>query len=494
MDASTRLYQRLGQIPEDPNDPESLDELLVCAFGAFARYYVLWKTRGGTFRQDSYDLPIALRDWLYSVDGTGRDFATLQVVFGRGEEYFASDQYSKLEYKEPEAKRPDEDEEKLDKQTLRRSRTVRPSQSYVTSQSTRVGSSAEDSQSPILSPAKKADGLPGSISGDEYEPKPAAQDYRCIGKGFCGSVWALEGNPGHACTAIKREDGGPGRSITNDYINHLRVLQAALQHPPATPLSVPQCHELIQPTDEAWWLQRLHQFPPGYSACRALLSERIPRVPRIISNKIVDLFCDGNAPLSDFVKSNLDDDACLIRPYLGRRRRHRQETSTSRFQRFSLRNVPLHIDQMEALGLDIRAYVETMADALALMHWGAQIDANDVEFVLAPPRGEPLSSSVFNCEYLGIHCMWILDFDCCRPLSMDDAGIEKACQAFFKNDPFYPRPESEEAADKELWKVFKQRFLVTSRRILEDVGQDGRYLVEKLVDRIEEEGRLRRRK
>lgn len=77
---------------------------------------------------------------------------------------------------------------------------------------------------------------------------------------------------------------------------------------------------------------------------------------------------------------------------------------------------------------------------------------------------------------------------------MDDAGIEKACQAFFKNDPLYPRPESEEAADKELWKVFKQRFLVTSRRILEEVGRDGRCLVEKLVDRIEEEGRLRKRK
>lgn len=194
------------------------------------------------------------------------------------------------------------------------------------------------------------------------------EDYRCIGKGFCGSVWALEGNPGHACTAIKREDGGPGRSITNDYNNHLRVLQAALQHPPATPLSVPQCRELIQPNDEAWWLQRLHQFPPGYSACRVLLSERIPKVLRFISNKIVDLFCAGNAPLSDFVKSNPDDDACLIRPYLGRRRRYRQETSTSRFQRFSLCNVPLHIDQMEALGLDIRAYAETMADALALMH------------------------------------------------------------------------------------------------------------------------------
>ncbi|OAK96333.1 hypothetical protein IQ06DRAFT_51332 [Phaeosphaeriaceae sp. SRC1lsM3a] len=51
MDSSTRLYTRLGEIPEDPNDPESLADLLVCAFGAFERYYVCWKTRGGEYRQ-----------------------------------------------------------------------------------------------------------------------------------------------------------------------------------------------------------------------------------------------------------------------------------------------------------------------------------------------------------------------------------------------------------------------------------------------------------
>jgi len=50
MDASTRLYKRLGEIPEDPNDPDSLDDLIVCAFGAFERYYVCWKTKGGEFK------------------------------------------------------------------------------------------------------------------------------------------------------------------------------------------------------------------------------------------------------------------------------------------------------------------------------------------------------------------------------------------------------------------------------------------------------------
>jgi hypothetical protein len=60
MDASMRLYARLGEIPEDPNNPESLDDLIVCAFGAFERYYLCWKTKGGEFRQGKLDSLVRL--------------------------------------------------------------------------------------------------------------------------------------------------------------------------------------------------------------------------------------------------------------------------------------------------------------------------------------------------------------------------------------------------------------------------------------------------
>jgi hypothetical protein len=144
---------------------------------------------------------------------------------------------------------------------------------------------------------------------------------------------------------------------------------------------------------------------------------------------------------------------------------------------------------MEGLGLNVKSYSETMAEALALMHWGAKIDANDVEFVLAPPR-VGASSPTFQSDYLGAHSMWILDFDCCRPIQVDEAGAEQACVAFYKNDPFYPRPGIGEAADEELWMVFKRRFLESSRRILEG---DKWFLADKLIGRIEEEGQSRRK-
>lgn len=316
-----------------------------------------------------------------------------------------------------------------------------------------------------------------------------ANIYRCIGKGFCGSVWALEDEG----TVIKREDGSPDRSVTKDHNTHLLVLQSALQHgSPSSSINIPQCHALVQPAD-TWWNNDLHRFPAGYSACRAIISQRIPKIPRSISDKIVDLYCSDSPQLSQFVKDNPDDDPCLICPYLGRRRRYHQDTpSESRFRRFSLRNVPLHIDQMEAIGLYATAYAKAMAEALALMHWGAGIDANDVEFVLAPPRAGFSTSSAFQSAYLGAHSLWILDFDLCHSLSKGKDGVQEACEAFFKNDPFYPRPGSVEPADEELWKIFKGKFLETSFGVLGQTGGDV-TLAEKLMEMIERKGDARRK-
>jgi hypothetical protein len=128
--------------------------------------------------------------------------------------------------------------------------------------------------------------------------------------------------------------------------------------------------------------------------------------------------------------------------------------------------VPLHVNQMEELELDISAYPETMADALAVMHWGAKIDANDVEFVLAPPRStspsSSSSSSSFSSPRLGEHVVWLLDFDCCRAIAMDEAGVEHACAPFLTLIR-YIRGQIGRKADQVLWEKFKGRYLETSR-------------------------------
>jgi hypothetical protein len=90
---------------------------------------------------------------------------------------------------------------------------------------------------------------------------------------------------------------------------------------------------------------------------------------------------------------------------------------------------------MEELGgINTFAYARLMADALAMMHWGAHIDANDVEFVLASPTTFATVASVLSnssSSTLGAHSLWLLDFDCANTISMDEIGVDQAVAAFW---------------------------------------------------------------
>lgn len=220
--------------------------------------------------------------------------------------------------------------------------------------------------------------------------------------------------------------------------------------------------------------------------------ERIPAMPRAAREMLIDRYCPED--LQAFVRTNRDDQDCLVRLYTGRRRL--PSASQSRFQRFSLRNYPLHVDQMEELGLDTHAIARTLADALTHCYWIAGVDANDVEFVLAPQKthSEHCENSPevprFRSDALGGEfVIWMLDYDCCREMSQDEAGVDQAVKAFYRNDPYYPRPYAHGHAeeDRSLWQTFRSRFLESSRHILK--GRTALATI--LIEKIEEEGRRR---
>lgn len=57
---------------------------------------------------------------------------------------------------------------------------------------------------------------------------------------------------------------------------------------------------------------------------------------------------------------------------------------------------------------------------------------------------------------LGEPSISILDFDCCRTMSMDEVGVDQAVQVFLRNDPFYPRPNGvKDSRDQGLWDNFR---------------------------------------
>ena len=321
---------------------------------------------------------------------------------------------------------------------------------------------------------------------------PVTSPFRRIGQGFCGTVWAAPTDSGDT-TAIKREDGGPGRSLHNDYVMHLRVLKTLRGRLPQ--LLVPACHEYVSSSNRNWWDERLSRFPKEFQVpCNALVSERIPPFSKHVCDMLIEQYCpESLRPNIELIKSSEPNQDCLIRPYLGRRRRLEKQ---SRYKSFSLRNYPLHIDQIEELKLDGKLYARTMAETLAQLYWNANVDANDVEFVLAPPRKDNVNPSgvpshhnaTITAEKLGDHVLWILDFDCCRTMTLDAKGVEQAVAAFYRNDPYFPRPGRDNGADQMLWKEFRERFLEASSAILGPGGAEAR-LPALWVDSVEQRNR-----
>ncbi|KAI1264188.1 zinc finger protein-domain-containing protein [Xylariaceae sp. FL1019] len=281
---------------------------------------------------------------------------------------------------------------------------------------------------------------------------------------------------GFANVAIKREDGGRGRSLSNESDIHQQLLAARDRQGGALTFAITiwVCYVTADVAEAI-----VARFPSGYSPCNMLITERIPPLPASVRRMLIEEYCHPELPPELAYSTDSNKHACLIRPYLGKRRRWFDNTD---FCMFSLRNHPLHLDQLEDLGLDLFTYSRPMAEALAFMHWCAKIDANGVEFVLAPRTFQRSMPQATLSSVLGDHCLWILDFDCCRPMTMDETGVEQAAAAFWRNDPYYPRPGQEIGRDVEQWALFKRSYLTESVRF---IGPKDVNLPRLLLERIE---------
>lgn len=318
-----------------------------------------------------------------------------------------------------------------------------------------------------------------------------------IGQGRCGTVWAARCSncDGHIHLALKREDGSTGRSISHEYKIHQKLLRASLQSPPSL-FAIPQSFGFLDSQDSSTWPGILPRLPEDYTACNAIVSEKIIPVQASTRRLLLRKFRPDVD--EEGAMNSSSNEHCLIRPYLGRRRYRSAETEVQpRGKRaFSLRNFPLHLDQMEQLGIDPSEYAIAMADALAFMHWVAEVDGNDVEFVLAQPRRQPdictspqkesEDTRSNNISILGLHTMWMLDFDLCRDLTLDESSIEQACNAFWGNDPWYPRPGRLATADQKLWDTFEGQFLESSAKALATRSDQIKELPMLLVEKIKQ--------
>lgn len=280
------------------------------------------------------------------------------------------------------------------------------------------------------------------------------------------------------------------------------VLEALSLFPSS--IRVPQCYWFTNELDP-WWVQNLPHFETGAdSGCNAMCPERIPPVSRSFQHSLIDNYCSYERLRND-IKASLPT-YCIARLCLGA---HSSiQSRPKRLLAFSLRNIPIRLEQAEELNLPVFDYASIMADALAIMHWQAEIDAADVEFVLGSSRKTPRQVI---CPLIAIAqlryntCtrwhdraindyepetteaqqeLWLPDFDCCSRIEMNDKSVEQAAVAFWGNDPYYPRPCAVDSADFPLWEAFESRYLSTSEAILRRRGLEimlARSFIERVV-------------
>lgn len=268
-------------------------------------------------------------------------------------------------------------------------------------------------------------------------------------------------------------------STSSDMLQH--ILQA-IRKLPSIPFSIPEWKAYIDKDDTAKWIEfKISLFPEAYrlQQCNALVMERVLPFAESIRHKLIRKYCSESA--QDKIIGNESDQDCLIRPYLGKRR---TAWGLSKLNVFSLRNFPFHIERIEELQLHSELYARIMAETLAILYWTAQVDANDVEFVLAPPRPGTNAAAEISSDFLGPHVIWIIDFDCCRSMEMSPDGVTQAVAAFLKNDPFYPRPGKRDVRDLQNWTIFAEAFLTKSRELLE---VENFSLADLWIERVEAE-------
>ncbi|KAI9888579.1 MAG: hypothetical protein M1814_006626 [Vezdaea aestivalis] len=149
---------------------------------------------------------------------------------------------------------------------------------------------------------------------------------------------------------------------------------------------------------------------------------------------------------------------------------------------------PLRLHQMQTLDLDTHSWTESMASALAILHWRCNLDGLGVKFLLGgtpndPPSGRPQWKPGMRGDRTMRAQLWMNGFGRCMTFSKDVAGLDEAVVAFKKN-AFFPSPLLGEGRGGLLWRAFRTRYLVTSKQLLEsEEGQES--LAEAFVRMVE---------
>ncbi|KAL2200506.1 zinc finger protein-domain-containing protein [Corynascus similis CBS 632.67] len=321
-------------------------------------------------------------------------------------------------------------------------------------------------------------------------PRDSGKPFTKIGAGSCGAVFAQNGTP-YAVKMSKTEDHS---ALWNDYVCHARIAQL-FDRWEFDEVRIPACHFFVPAGEPRFFERHSALLEAAEGVCStptsALVTERILPLPERVRELLIEKYCAEH--IRDEARADPANRDCLVRIYLG----STHGKSGQRF--FSLRNFKLHLNHMMELQLDVRALARGVGIALAIMHWAAETDARDVEFVLGSfsqtvslAKDPSALSSLTPKTYTGPSSgrmedlfrkvettkLWVIDFNQVRKITMDADGVAQAVDAARRNDPYIPKPLQTSADEREVWKAFALSYVEASDVILNIVNGEENDLLE----------------
>ncbi|CRL20435.1 Protein of unknown function DUF3669, zinc finger protein [Penicillium camemberti] len=300
-----------------------------------------------------------------------------------------------------------------------------------------------------------------------------------IGRGTCGTIFEIPGTESAYKKGRDKDSLWNDANLTNTACRAVTETKTCLQgiFPNTSIPRVPIVTGWIGENHlQNWWRENLSQFPDGTEIGYLFQVQRILPLPKPSREALIRLYFPKKIHHSAY--EDPDNKACLVRPYLGQRRGEWEFSHPA----LSLQNFPLYLDQIEELQLEAVQFSEEMAIGLAIIHWKAQLDGMDMEFVLgsATTHGElptvvenfktvkPFDIPAGDFKRRQVH-LWMLDFDKADQLNLKESWkscCKKMVTAVTANDPYFPNPAAMGTLEHKLWDTFERAYLLAASNIL----------------------------
>ncbi|CAH0056980.1 unnamed protein product [Clonostachys solani] len=326
-----------------------------------------------------------------------------------------------------------------------------------------------------------------AIRHQEASLRPDLQRLVQIGEGLQGAIFEQVGKT----LVIKKEspenESRPTR-LDKEYRAHDQICLAFQKFGPivSNTVFVPRPSSLKTPGDDGFWAANLDKFPVQYRVKTMIFTmERILPLPKIVRGALISLFYprpQGQESADPNVVQRLlseeSNKHCLARVYLGKK------SHTFKQDNFSLRNFPLCLDAMQRFGLEVNEMAYSMGKAYAIIQWGAEFNADDVEFVLGTLTTN--TKTVTNFQERAVR-LCLLDFGQCDSVNMS-RDAEDVYQSFRgalvvgDNQWFIPHCHR----DPELFKHFRTGYVEAGNAIMKEKKWTGKFDMEDFMDGYEE--------